>query len=55
MTARRVLITRRIPLPAVELLTKAGVAVDLLDQDDPPGRAALLARMRGVAGLIAML
>ncbi len=55
MPTRRVLITRRIPPPAVELLTKAGVAADLLDQDEPPARATLLARMRGVAGLIAML
>jgi glyoxylate reductase len=55
MPTRRVLITRRIPPPAVELFTKAGIAVDLLDQDEPPGRATLLARLRGVAGLIAML
>ena len=54
MPTRRVLITRRIPPPAVELFTKAGIAVDLLDQDEPPGRATLLARLRGVAGLIAM-
>jgi len=51
----RILITRRVPPPAVESLRAAGLAVDLVDQDDPPSRAELLARVPGVAGLITML
>ncbi len=51
----RVLITRRVPPPAVELLREAGLDVDILDQDDPPTRDALLERVRGVTGLVTML
>jgi glyoxylate reductase len=53
--ARRVLITRRVPPPAVALLREAGLAVDVCDQDDPPSREVLLERVPGVAGLITML
>ncbi len=52
---QRVLITRRVPPPAVELLRDAGFLVDVFDQDDPPHREALLERVPGVAGLITML
>ena len=55
MSGKKVLITRRVPPPAVQMLTAAGVTVDLIDQDDPPTRAVLLQRVPGVAGLIAML
>jgi lactate dehydrogenase-like 2-hydroxyacid dehydrogenase len=55
MSAQRVLITRRVPPPAVEALRKAGLPVDLCDQDDPPSREALLKRVPGVAGLVTML
>lgn len=55
MNMPRVLITRRVPPPAVELLREAGVAVDLCDQDDPPDRPTLLKRVPGAAGLITML
>lgn len=51
----RVVITRRVPPPAVELLQQAGLNVDLIDQDDPPGRDELLRRVSGAAGLITML
>jgi glyoxylate reductase len=51
----RVLITRRVPPPALAVLEAAGLAVDLFDQDDPPSRAALLDRIPGVAGLVTML
>jgi glyoxylate reductase len=37
------------------MLTAAGCAVDLLDQDDPPSRDELLRRVRGAAGLVTML
>lgn len=50
-----VLITRRVPPPAVELLTHAGLKVDLVEQDDPPPRASLLRRVPGLAGLVTML
>ncbi len=53
--ARRVLITRRVPPPAVELLRGTGLAVDLCDQDDPPSRETLLKRVPGAVGLITML
>ncbi len=55
MDKHRVLITRRVPPPAVPTLTQAGFVVDLLDQDDPPTREVLLARVAGAAGLITML
>ncbi len=55
MSAARVLVTRRVPPPAVELLRQAGLTVDLVDQDDPPSREELLRRVPGAAGLIAML
>ena len=55
MAAQRILITRRVPPPAVELLQNAGCAVDLVDQDDPPSREELLRRVPGVAGMITML
>lgn len=55
MSAEKVLITRRVPPPAVELLREAGFAIDLCDQDDPPGRETLLARVPGAAGLVTML
>jgi len=55
MSMPRVLITRRVPPPAVELLERAGLVADVIDQDDPPSREMLLERARGVSGLIAML
>lgn len=55
MSTHRVLITRRVPPPAVGLLEEAGLSVDLMDQDDPPSREALLQRTPGVSGLITML
>lgn len=51
----RVLLTRRMPPPAADTLTAAGLAVDLLDTDEPPEREELLARARGCAGAITML
>jgi len=55
MENERVLLTRRMPLPASERLRSAGFTVEQIDDDDPPTRAELLKRVRGVAGLIPML
>lgn len=55
MSQHKILITRRVPPPAIEMLRQAGHTVDLMDQDDPPSRAQLLARVGGVAGLVTML
>ncbi len=55
MAQRRIVITRRVPPPAVRMFTAAGCTVDLIDQDDPPSREELLARVRGAAGLVTML
>lgn len=55
MARLRVVITRRVPPPAVERLAAAGLEVDVVDQDDPPPRALLLDRVRGAAGLVTML
>lgn len=54
-TPSRVLITRRIPEPGLVRLRAAGVAIDYVDQDDPPSRAELLARAAGAASVIAMM
>jgi glyoxylate reductase len=51
----KVLVTRRVPPPAVERLKRAGFTVEVIEQDNPPGRAVLLSRLGGVAGLITML
>ena len=55
MQAKRVLLTRRMPPPAAEMLCAAGFAVDQIDSDAPPTREEFLERVRGVAGLIPML
>ncbi len=55
MSEQRVLITRRVPPPAVELLKRAGLSVDLFDQDDPPTREELLSRVPGAVALVTML
>ena len=55
MGADKVLITRRVPPPAMEQLEEAGLTVNLIDQDDPPGREVLLEWVRGTAAMITML
>ncbi len=55
MASHRILITRRVPPPAVEVLQQVGYEVDVMDQDDPPSRKELLESVPGVAGLITML
>ncbi len=55
MTRHRVLITRRVPPSGLDLLQANDVDVDIFDQDNPPTRDELLARVPGVAGLITML
>lgn len=51
----RVVLTRRMPPPAAELLGGAGHAVDTFDSDDPPPRGDLLRRVAGAAGVLATL
>ena len=55
MTKQRVLLTRRMPPPAAQLLADAGHAVEIIDRDDPPSQDELLQRIQGTAGLITML
>lgn len=50
-----VLLTRRMPSDAAEVLTAAGHTVDMFDTSEPPPRAELIARARGCAGVITML
>ena len=50
-----VLITRRVPPPAVERLTAAGFDVHETPSDAPLARDELLKRVAGVAGLVALL
>lgn len=52
---QRVLLTRRMPPAAGEVLAKAGLEVEMLDVVEPPPRAEVLRRARGCAGLITML
>jgi glyoxylate reductase len=55
MAGEKVLITRRVPPPAVQMLEGAGLTVQVIDQDDPPQRALLLNEVSGCAALITML
>lgn len=55
MPAGKVLITRRVPASGVELLTQAGLQVDIIDQDEPASRDEILARVRGVDAVVTML
>lgn len=55
MSHRRVLVTRRVPPPAVELLRSARCDVDYLDQLEPPAREVVLRHIAGAAGAILML
>lgn len=53
--APRVLITRRLPPPAADLLAAGGCAVEVLPHDDPPPRALVLDRVRGAAAIVCTL
>ena len=53
--SQRVLLTRRMPSDAAEVLTAAGHTVDMFDTSEPPPRAEMVARARGCAGVITML
>lgn len=55
MAPLRVLITRRVPPPAVELLQSAGCSVESFEQEEPPTRAEILRQVAGVHAMIAML
>jgi len=55
MAQGRVLVTRRIPPPAAEMLSGAGLTMDLIDSDDPASRSELLRRLAGADALIATL
>jgi glyoxylate reductase len=55
MAQGRVLVTRRMPPPATEMLKNAGFTVDLIDSDQPPSRAEFLQRISGAAGVVPML
>lgn len=55
MPDQRILITRRVPPPAVEMIRDAGYVADVIDQDDPPSRAVLVDRVAGAAGIVSML
>jgi len=51
----RILITRRVPPPLIERLQQAGHDVDLINQDDPPGRYELISRVHGADAIVSML
>jgi glyoxylate reductase len=55
MSPPRVLLTRRMPPPAADLVSRAGLLVDAIDGDRPPTREELRSRVRGCTGLICML
>ena len=55
MSEARVVLTRRMPPPGAGLLQSAGFVVDEVEQDEPLARDALLERVRGAVGVIAML
>lgn len=53
--SQRVVVTRRMPPPAVQLLQQAGLTVDLFDSDDPAPRPEFLRRIAGAAAAVCML
>lgn len=53
--SERVLLTRRMPSAAGDVLTAAGHTVDMFDTSEPPPRDEIIARARGCAGVITML
>ena len=55
MNAKRVIVTRELPPPAVEMLSAAGFEVDVVGGDESPSRATLLDRVRGSCGILATL
>lgn len=55
MAAGRVVITRELPPPAEQMLTAAGLDVDVIRGDGPPSADALAARVRGAAALLCTL
>ncbi len=54
MTRPKIFVTRRIPEEGLRLL-EAACTVDLWPEDRPPSREVLLARVRGVEGILSML
>ena len=54
MPQPRVLLTRRMPPPAGELLARAGYVVDVIEQESP-ARAELLKRVAGASAMICMM
>ncbi len=55
MNAKRVIVTRELPPPAVEMLSAAGFEVDVIGGDESPSRATLLDRVRGTCGILPTL
>ncbi|MFH1747092.1 MAG: D-glycerate dehydrogenase [Planctomycetota bacterium] len=55
MGSARVVLTRRMPSVAAELLKEAGYTTEIHDHDDPPDREEFLRLIHGAAGLITML
>src|SRR4030095_4200544 len=49
----KVLITRRVPPPAAEMLAAAGFAVEMLESDQPLPRNELLVKARGCPAILA--
>jgi glyoxylate reductase len=55
MALGKVLLTRRMPPPAAELLANAGCLVELIDRDEPASRDEFLSHLPGVVGVLSML
>lgn len=55
MTDGRFVITRKMPPPAEDIIRNAGLALQVIDQVEPPTREAFLDTIRGSVGLITML
>jgi glyoxylate reductase len=53
--SQRILLTRRMPTAAAEVLAKAGLDPEVIETDEPAPRDKILERARGCAGLITML
>ena len=53
--SKKILVTRRLPKPGLELLKKAGLKISHWESDEAIPRGELLERVKGVDGIYCLL